>query len=298
LELGTADENTTEFGNSSVLQGIYFDKNFKISANDTETLSNLSPLELLLLKVKGKIDYAGLSLSDTIPPLLTKTFLTDERFPSTSKSKLENIALSQAIKPFEALTDAQKEALEDPKALEQSKLLSLIIAQLRIDQKISAESGERLLELAPDHPENYFFVQTLQNTNNIYGNYIIAEENINLATEELRKKHPQDVILLLYSLDKPVQFSNNPDIVYEKQISLTPGDGYVMSMVSPKEWLEMAQAQQFAGLSLLIILSNIENIANGMNEETVIKSLSTVGLINQAHHLAKEKLVDLMKASI
>ncbi len=298
IEMGMGDKTEIQFPNSSVLQGLYFDSNFKIAANDINLLEKLEPLELSLLAQKGRIDYTSLDLSQSISPILTKTFLNDEKFPAAQKGKLENLALFQALLPFEELSKAQKEKLEDPSTLPQSELLPLIITQLRLGQKISEESGKRLMELAPNNPENYFFTKVLQDTQNIYGNYGLEKDNINLAIEELGKKHPQDEILLLSSLDKPVLFSNNPKTVYEKQISLTPDDGYVMSNTTPSEWLELTTKSQFAGLSLLIVLSNIENNANGINDNNVIKSLSTVGLINQAHLIAKEKLVEMMKASI
>lgn len=301
LELGTVGDNEIYFSNSSILQAIYFDKDFKVSVNNIDLLSQLSPLELSLMALKGRIDYTGFKFSDQIPPILTKTFLKDEDFPKSSRSKLEELAISQALFPRKPLTEKESEALKDPAALSQKDLMGLIIKQLRLGQKISAESGARLMELAPTHPENYFFVKVLNSTNSIYGNKIPSGDNFNLGIEALRKKHPQNVILLLSELDKPAQFSNNLSTAYEKRVGLTPEDGYVMSNGSPEtwnNWLEEANKQNFSGISLLIILSNIEDTANGMNDENVIKSLSTVGLINQAHHLAKEKLVDLMQASL
>ncbi|HPD82845.1 MAG: hypothetical protein R3D88_01155 [Alphaproteobacteria bacterium] len=295
LELGIETNEIQEFSDSSTLQNIFFNTDYKISANGIDQLKELSLLELSILALKNKIDYQNFDSSIDFPPLLTKTYLEDQNFPNGSKPALENRAKNQALWPEAPLSEQEINWLETPSTLSQSQIIPLVGAQLRLGQEISAELAQRLLDLAPDHPENYFFIKILTEANGVYGNFDIAEENFNLGTEEVMKKYPQKVKLLQSVLDKPVEFSNNPQEVYEKQISLTPDGGYVMSTGSPENWLELTTKHGFEGLSLLIILSNIENNANGEEELNLLRSLSTVGLIDQAHHIAKYELAKMME---
>jgi hypothetical protein len=291
IEMGISTKETVnDFPDSSVLQAIFFDKDFKISAQDIETLEDLSPLELSLLALKNRIKYDRVNLSKVTAPFLIKTFMEDKKFPSQYKGALENQAQRLALSPIVPLSEEQNKRLETPNILTQPQILSIIATKIRLGQKISKESADRMAKLAKKNPENYYFLKILESTNKNYGNNITTEDNFNLGQEVLRKKHPQELILLQSALDKSREFSNNLDTVYEKQVNLTPNDGYVMSMGSSKKWLEETQRHHLAGLSLLIILSTVENVA----KDDVIKSLSTVGLINQAHHIANEELAKLM----
>ena len=298
IELGTEDGIDQNFPESPVLQALFFDKNFKITAKDVENLNNLTPLEISLLSLKGRIDYNNIDLSKNMPPFLLKIFSEDKKFPDKYKSALKNQKKKQGLAPESPLSDKQKDQLKNTDSLTQSQIIELIASQLRLNHKISKELGNRLLELANDSPENYYFLQLLEKTNFIYGKTAITEDNFALGQKRLQKKYPQSVILLQSALDKPARFSNNPNSVYEKQISLTPDDGYVMSMDSLTKWLEKTTTHRLAGLSLLIILSNDEEIAKGIKGSNLIKSLSIVGLINQAHHIAKEELARLMESTL
>ena len=294
IEMGITQGTEDDFPESSVLQAIFFDKDFKISAQDVETLEALTPLELSLLSLKNRIKYDRVNLSEITSPFLIKIFMKDAKFPSQYKDALNKVAINLALLPRSPLTDEQNKQLDSIKTLQQSQIISLVATQIRLGEQISKESLDRMVKLAPKNPENYFFLKIIKETNDNYGNIVLTEDNFNLGQEELRKKHPQRVTLLQSVLDKTLEFSNNRNNVYEKQISLTPNGVYIMSGGSLKKWLETTKQHHLSGLSLLIILSNIEDVAKG----DLIKSLSTVGLINQAHHLANEELAKLMEAYI
>ena len=294
IELGIGGDNKPEFPNSDVLQAVFYNKDFNIPAKDISVLEKLSPLELAILSLKERIDYKQVDFSGSLPPHITKTFLKDSRFPSRHQESLEEVARKQALLPESPLTEAQLEQEKDVQSLSQQRLIALISDKLRLSQKLSAEEGQKLADLASKNPENYFYIQILNATNGLPSTIPVSEEESALGLTAITTKNMEKVNFLKSLLDKPVEFSNNPDKVYEKQISLTPDGGYVMPTGSLTEWLRKTQEQRFVGLSLLIILSNVEKDA----EETtsnMLKNLSTVGLIDQAHQIAKEELAHLMK---
>lgn len=302
IELGMLAATDANFEESPVLQAIYMEPEFRISANDIERLSALNNLELSILRHKKKIDYQGFNPTSSTPPAITKLFLEDENLNERRKTDLTKIAIKQALKPLPALTPAQKDALEDTNTLGQRDALRLSHDILRLGQKAPLNLANRLYELAENYPENYFYLGIINHIDGNYGNNIIDEDKFNLGAQALVEKYENKVILLQNALDKTPLFSNNPDTIYEKRAKLTSDNTYVISEASSKQqemdWLQATLTHRMPGLSLLLVLSNIENNANGEGSLNPIKSLSTVGLINQAHHLTREKLAELIEATL
>lgn len=305
IELGMATGAPPEFTSSSVLQAIFYNKDFKIAANDIAALDNLSSLELALLSLKEGIIYQSLDLSQRIPPHIIKTFIKDSHFPNSKKKALNQVAQRIALLPPADFTEKHKKQLENVLKLPQNMLLSLLEKKLRLHQDFSSHEINRALKLAPTNPENYFYFQLLKSIKPIGSTMQIPDittENSDLGMGILSTKNIQKVDLLKTLLDKTLLFSNNLGEVYEKQLSLTPEGHYVMPTGDLIKWLDTTQKHQFTGLSLLIILSNIENNAYAASAEVpsthnrfnMLKRLSTVGLIDQAHHIAREELANLM----
>lgn len=310
IELGAEISPEENFANSSILKAIFTDKDFTVSANSTEALNKLSMLELALLSNKGRINYTDMSNSDKISPHLLKTFLNDPKLPKSNKESLEKIARQKALLP-ESLEETPINNDENAKkAISQKQLTSQVAHKLKAGQTIADEEVKKLADLSPTNPENIFYIQILNETSPRQDYSEITEDvqGSEAAVLPLFENDPsgqkQEKVNFLKSLlDKSSEFSNNPANVYEKQISLTPDGGYVMPTGSPTNWLRITKQHQLVGLSLLIVLSNIDNNAyaknSGDNPENdtvnVLKSLSTVGLIDQAHLIAKEELANLME---
>ena len=60
-------------------------------------------------------------------------------------------------------------------------------------------------------------------------------------------------------------------------------------------WLGSATENQYAGISLLIVLNNNKNI--GVRSESMIQDLRDVGLIEQAHQIGVDMTVNLMRTN-
>ena len=301
-EISGENPLSTQFTDNSVLQALYSEPDFKLSANDIEALDKLSDLEIALLSAKKRIDYEGIQLSNKTEPRLTKTFLSDARFPSNHRESLEKLAIKQALLPESPLSDTLQNNEKSIPSLSQEQLISLISTKLRLGNKITKEETQKLASFAPENPQNYFYIQILNKINALEEEYPVLEDDYNAGLAAFTPKNVKKVNLLKSLLDKPSEFSNNPAEVYEKQISLTPDGHYVMPTGDLTDWLKKTKKHQFVGLSLLIILSNNEVDASAKNsgdiqEEkalNVLKSLSTVGLIDQAHQVAREELANLM----
>ncbi len=302
-EMETESIIGTQFSESSVLQAIYNEPDFLIPTDNMSALKKLTPLELAVVSLKKRIDYQSLDLSNNIPPHIIKTFLNDPNFPKGSKESLEKQAREKYLHSESPFSAEEQEQIKDLSSLSQEQLLSLLSHKLSLGQKITQEESLKLEELAPENPRNYVYLQLLKDINATHFDLLVSEDNFNLGLTSFAQLNAEKVNLLKTKLDKSPEFSNNPVNVYEKQVGLTPDGDYVMPTEELTKWLKRTKEHQFVGLSLLIILSNIEKVTYAENsgnilEDTtinVLESLSIVGLIEQANHIASEELVKMMR---
>lgn len=291
-----------EFKNNPVLNALYTEDNFIISAINIEALEKLSFVELALLVKKEKIKYPSVPLPENIPPHLLKTFLIDPTLPDAQRESLTTQAYEKSIVSESQNKNNPEKEEKEVENLSQNELIHRIKGKLSNNALIEEKEAQKLAELAPQNPENYFYIQILKEVRATKASPEVSEDQLAEGINELSIKSMEKVNFLKTMLDKEAEFSNNRANVYEKQLALTPDGAYVMPTGGLTEWLKKTQENQLVGLSLLIVLSNIENDAyakkSGDNPEkdteNVLKSLSTVGLIDQAHLVAREKLASLM----
>lgn len=300
-ELGTNSIISTELSDSAVLQAIFNEADFKLSADNVAALQKLSFLELAMLALKKRIDYANISLTNKLPPILTKTFLKDPRLPAKNKAAVENIARHQALLPESPMSAKIKNTENNIQKASQKSVLELISEKLITGENISEKEAQKLADLASENPENYYYIQILKKINATSHDIAVNEDDFEAGVQALVGKNKKKVNLLKTLLDKPAEFSNNPANVYEKQGSLTPDGHYVMPTGGYAKWLKETTNNRLAGLSLLIILSNIEVDTNAVGDKpdnktyNMLNSLRTVGLIDQSHLVAREELAKLME---
>jgi len=303
-ELGTNSIISTELSGSAVLQAIFNEPDFKLSADNIAALKKLSFFELEMLSRKKRIDYSKMYLRNDLPPILTKTFLKDPRTPSKHKASLEDIARHQGLLPESPLKADLKNIESSIHKASQNDLLALLSNKLQTGQIISEKAVKKLADLATENPENYYYIQILKASNATNTDININDDDFEAGVQALVGKNAKKVNLLKTLLDKSAEFSNNPANVYEKQGSLTPDGHYVMPTGGYAKWLKRTTNNRLAGLSLLIILSNIEVDANAVGDKpdnktfNMLNSLSTVGLIDQSHLVAREELAKLMELNL
>jgi len=263
---------STQLGDSAILKALYFEPDFTIPADNITSLDRMSLFELAVTFNKGRVEYknADLSQISTDTPLkIINFFKKDKNAPEELKT---------------ILTESQ-EVISDEEEFKatQSALTSTISAKLRANKALTESDFQQLLDFAELHPENYFFLAILGSTEKKYGNYITPEDKINLGVEKLSNKYGNKVKLLHSLLDNEVEFSNNQRDAYEKQIVI----------LLPNVLNEL-------NLIYSVRPENMDNTGDKSLEKTntPLNRLGKVGLIQQAHLIAREILADLMQSNI
>lgn len=291
---------STQFPNSSIFQSIYTDDDYKIPATN---LSDLTIFELLMAQVKGRIDYTNFTLSPNVAPRILRTFLNDTRFPLIEKNALESLARQKVViieDEIKLQNETDEENIDNQLANDiQNKSFKsplLTVAELvEKNQEIPQNLIQDLQNNTDTNPTNYFYLQLL-NKFSLVDNpdeYTSAQ-----IAESLRTFPPRlgkEVKILKTWLDNSVEFSNNLDKVYEKQISLASNGDIIFSEDDWTKWLGKTTSNQLAGLSLLIVLNNNKN--NGVRSNQLINDLHYVGLIEQSHKIARDMTARLMRTT-
>ena len=298
IELGSALLSTADFGGSQILKDVYADDGFKIPAGN---INNLSTLELALLLAKGRVDYTSLEINKQTHPRTVKFFLEDTNFPSSSRGDLTQIAIQKVILPESPLSAPLQEYALSLDNRTQEEMIKLVSHRLKLEQNVPFPELKKLEKLASENQENYFYLQCLGIIQPINEKIALSEEQLSASIALLSNENEKKVNLLKSLLDKSPEFSNNPPNVYEKHVRMN-SDGSFSALGNPLDWLDKTINKRYAGLTLLIMLSNIENntLAKSsvdISEEktfNMLKSLSKVGLIDQSHQIAREELANLM----
>jgi hypothetical protein len=262
---------STQFGDSAIIKALYFEPNFKISADNINSLKKMSLFEAALAFQKQRIDYKNADLeqiSSAIPQKIKRFFEKDKNAPESLKTRL--------------ITEASLPPKIDEKSVTQEQIIAYFSAKLRHNARFNESDFQYLYDFANLYPENYFYLAVLAITNKKYGKYISGEDKINLGREKITEKQRNKVELLNSMLDKASEFSNNRPTAYEKQIGIL-----LLSVLS-----ELSKP-----------LSDSPNMGNaGENSvkkgNTPLNRLRNVGLMQQAHLIARELLADIMQSKI
>ena len=289
---------STQFANSSILNAIYTQPNFTINAN---ALNNLTFLELMMALKKSKIDYVNFELSRDTPPHIIKTFLSDNRFPTTQKAALESLAKAKVV-----IVDDSSENENNPSDVNFDNQLtnsmqneanyswfSEIITAVENNQKIDRELTQKLLVSTGSKPQNIVYYQLLKDFNLVEDLKTFSPDKIAQANKMFSTDYTKELKILNSWLDNSPEFSNNPVKVYEKQINMPLGEEFAPYSKDWTEWLGKTTSHQLAGLSLLIVLNNDKNI--GVRSDQLLNDLRHVGLIEQSHQVARDMTARLMR---
>ena len=291
-EFGNIKAEDVDMVNSTVLQAALTEPQYAISANN---LDNLSPLELAIIRYKGQISYEGFILHEKTQPYVLKYYFEDSNFPEAQKEALNQLAVKNFLFPESMLDEMALEPVEIDENTPQITLIQSLISTLKTDATIPQNALERLQDLAPENPENYFYLQILSHISENTDTIAVDEEKKELAENSFSTEAKENYNFLKSALDIEAEFSNNPAVAYEKQ-------GKSLQKADKVRWLESTLKSKLEGLTLLLVLSSDETYAyaNKSGDKTrnntvnVLKSLSTVGLIDQANLIAREELAALM----
>lgn len=294
IELGNSD--SAIFDNSPILQAIYNEKDFSVSASYIDLLLGLTALEKHILFKKGLISYDNevKTVLNQTPPMLTRFFLKDGKFPKDYTESLNTHAYNQNLLPLVV----NVVEINEPAELTQESAINFVILLLKQGHSVPSDLTKRLKILAGENPQNYVFIHFLSQIGLTQTDYNVPEERFNEGLSHFTEKSAEKLIFLKSSLDKASKFSNNPASIYEKRLVLTESGKYAFPIeTNPDwwdEWQQEAQSQGFIGLSFLIALNTANKNTGGQPSDvmqSILSSLSTVGLIDKARQLSKEILL-------
>ena len=295
-EMGTP---TSEFKDSTILQGIYDDKDFFLPAQYTERFLTFTPLELHALFKKEKVNYDGLKEEhiSSLAPQITRFFLNSESFPTKLKPALQEHAFKQNLSPEEVTQDRQDDSFNIKEA-SQVKLENALKQRIATNQTIPEEWIKRLYTLATDSPQNYIYIQFLSLLGLSDKQYDVPKDKWDAGIAYFTEKSAKNLIYIKTALDKQVKFSNNPPSVYEKRLVLSKDGQYQLPEETEPDlwsgWQQEAEIQNYIGLSFLIALHNDPNDQSFDQTLRVLSSLSTVGLIDKTHILGREYFANMV----
>jgi len=278
---------------SSVLQALYTSPDYSVPATSVEDFREMSPLEFSLVVYEGKIDYRPLEQASEemtdLPSSLLMAFYKDANIPENLKQEIEVEAVSRSLIPGPI-----PQIPEDlPVEITKKELLAGMARFLINGQSVPDILVERLLEFAPENPENYAYLHVLQILNATDMNLNISVENWTKGLNALDLNKAEQVLAITTRLDNGNKSFNNPFQIYEKRLSLTLDGDYVMPSVGLIQQLEGATSQGKTGTVLLTVLNILDpetgKLYPGITEK-VLESLLSVGFTGEAQILAREIL--------
>jgi len=278
---------------STVLQALYTSPDYSVPATSVEDFSEMSPLEFSLVLYEGKIDYQPLETSlenlRDLPSSLLIAFYKDANIPEDLKQEIEIEAVSRSLIPGPIPQIPE----ELPVDITNKEILAGIARFLVNGQSVPGILTERLLASAPENPQNYAYLHALKALDATETDLNISVENWVKGLNALDLNKAEQVLAITTRLDNSNKTFNNPNLVYEKRLSLTLKGDYVMPSVGLIRQLDSAQNQKKTGMVLLTALNILNPEAGKLYPDVtdkVLESLLSVGFTGEAQILAREIL--------
>ncbi len=301
-----------QFADNAILQSIYNNKAYSVSAKDTQSLIKMTKLERALVLANAKIKYDGLSaetLSNT-PSFLITYFLMDRALPETAKALLkveadkrgltwytktisrdEQWAKAKAIKDVPSQWPYVESALNSN--LKQADI-ALYYGKMLADaepENLSTETVQKALGvfLASGKGLPDFWLKEAKKRSAqkpIFSIYLqafksltptpdaeVKLEEFSKSLESLKPADSDQILAIIDSLDKSSGILNNPLRIYEKHSSLTLDGNYVMPSIGLNVLLETAPEKKQIGITVLAVVNSLAARPDNMYSGTIRKTL-------------------------
>ncbi len=303
---------TPKFENSTVLQAVYNDAQYSVSATSPTVLAKMTPLERALVLAEGKIRYDGLNadILKKTPSTLVSLYLMDRALPETAKTMIkaetDRRGLSRYIKSI-GVGEAYKKAKtlskdpEDQWPLIESALAeksnpgdAIIFADMLLPltpANLSTDTVEKVLsvlliagkELSPfwaqeakkhvaEKPILYIYLKAFEALTPT-ANLNLSQEDTKKALDTLKPADSTQILAILDTLDKNGEDVNNPLKIYDKYSGLTLSGDYVMPTEELANMLDTATEQKQIGITVLVILNTLYDKPESLYSETIRKTL-------------------------
>lgn len=301
-----------KFDDSAVLQAVYNNPSYSVSAKDADTFMKMSDLERALVLANGKIKYDGLTadiLSKT-PSTLVALYLMDKKLPDNAKALIANEIDKRGMKWYTASIArdenwAKAKAIHDVPSqwpyiesalksganpadigkyyadmLEESEPANLSTDITIKALSVLLASGRELPEYwlkaaqkaATEKPIVYIYLQAFKSLT-ATPKAEVSSENLKKALQGLKPADCDQILAIIESLDKEAKLLDTPLIIYDKHSDLTLIGDYVMPTVGLNVLLETAPEKKQIGITVLAVLNSLAAKPDNMYSGTVRKAL-------------------------
>lgn len=305
-----------KFPDDSVLQSIYNNKAYSVSAATPGVIEKMSDLERALLLANGKIRYDGLtpSILAKTPSTIVTLYLMDKNLPDSAKAMIKAETDARGLTYYTAAVAKDpvwkraKDLNKDPEdqwtvlesALTEKKNLADLtpygdmLAGSVPTAKLSPETLTKVLGalLAAHEGLSDFWLDAAQKAAPqkpiiyIYlqafksltptPNAVVKPEDFESALKGLKPADFDQIIAIIASLDKDAEVLNNPLNEYEKHSGLTSPTDYVMPTVGKNEQSDADPDKKQLGITVMAVLNSLAARPDNMYSETVRKSLNSM----------------------
>lgn len=301
------------FPDSAVLQSVYHDASYGVSANNPQALLKMSDLERAFVLANRKIRYDGLTRETVVntPPMLLTLYLMDKSLPDNAKAMIKAEADARGLSWYVSAvaSDPDWKKAKDMKKdlvgqwplvesainsgknpadlatyygdmLSQAEPKELSTATLRKALGVFLAGGRALPDYWLDATqkraaENPIFYIYLQAFQSLTptSKAKVDPENLKKALERLKTADLDQILAIIETLDKDAAILNNPLRIYDKHSVLTLENNYVMPSLGLNVLLETAPEQKQLGITVLAVLNSLAAKPDNMYSGTVRKAL-------------------------
>lgn len=301
-----------KFPDSTVLQAVYNEAGYSVSASNPDALVKMTDLERALVLANGKIRYDGLN-ADTLkntPSTLVSLYLMDKNLPENAKSMIKaetdsrglswhiaSVAKDDKFKRAKELSkdpEGQWPVLESVLAENRNPADLLPFAEMLADARPATLSTETVIEVmgallaaqkalpdfwlsaaqkaAPEKPIIYIYLQAFKSLTPTPGAATDPAKFFK-AMQALKPADSDQILAIIETLDREAGILNNPLKIYEKHLALTLEGNYVMPSVGLNLLLETAPEKKHIGITVLAVLNSLAARPDNMYSGTVRKAL-------------------------
>lgn len=313
--LGMAESGKGAFTDSAVLQSVYNDKTFTVSAGTPEAMAGMNHLERALVLANGKIRYDGLTAPalKRTPSSLIGLYLMDKALPESARGLMaaemharglawHSVALSKETRykrakdlskdtenQWPVLESAMKEHLTpgdrspyapllveaEPAKLSTETLVQVLGALLAAQQQLPEYWLRAAQQQAPGKPIIYIYLHAFR-TLTPTPNAKVEPAALIKALQSLKAHDSEQILAIFETLDPDNTATSEAISAYEKQSGLTLEGNYVMPSLGLNVLLETAPAKKQIGITVLAALNALAVNPDNMYSGTVSKALGSL----------------------
>lgn len=308
--LGSSAKPT--FPDNAVLQSVYNDAGYSVSAATFAVLANMGPLERSLVLANGKIRYNGLTgdiLSKT-PSELVVLYLWDKSIPENAAAmvRAELLKRGLAIYNSSVFKDGQVKKIRDmknpderwpliesvlndplrssadfkhiatyiveakPANLSTASVIKVLNVLLAANRELPSFWLEEAQKRQPEKPIISIYLQAFKSFTPTKIPSLKADQ-VQKALLGLKPEHTDQIIAIIDSLDKESELAKNSLKAYDKHLGLTLENNYVMPSVGLNILLETAPDQKQVGITVLAATNSLAANPDLMYSGSVRKAL-------------------------